>query len=82
MARVLAAKADGRLAGYVWRWPVEGEKIRGVVEGRRGGKFKEEDMEKWLRVTIPALEGPYGGRPWVKHVLREAVRHSTRFLVG
>lgn len=82
MARVLAAKADGRLAGYVWRWPVEVEKIREVVKGRVREKYKGEDIEKWLRVNIPALEGPNAGRPWVKHVLREVVRHSTGFLVG
>ncbi|MDN5294280.1 MAG: hypothetical protein PWQ31_1585 [Eubacteriales bacterium] len=43
MARVLAAKADGRLAGYVWRWPVEVEKIREVVKGPVREKYKEED---------------------------------------
>ena len=46
MARVLAAKANGRLEGLIWRWAVEREKIKGVVKRRGVEKFKEENNEK------------------------------------
>ncbi|MGE5585297.1 MAG: ISLre2 family transposase, partial [Bacillota bacterium] len=32
---------------------------------------KAEDVEAWLRAKVPALTGPFAGREWIKHVLRE-----------
>lgn len=82
MARVLAAKANGRLKGLVGRWPVEREKIKEVVKRKVVEKFKEEDIEKWLRANLPALKGPYAGQLWIKYVLRELTRNKALLHVG
>ncbi|SMB93595.1 Uncharacterised protein family (UPF0236) [Thermanaeromonas toyohensis ToBE] len=84
MARVLAAKANGELEQYIWRWPVEQQKLKEIVKAKAKevDRPKAEDIEKWLRVSLPALRGPYADRIWVKHVLRELTRPSFWALVG
>jgi len=84
MARVLAAKANGELEQYIWRWPVEQQKLKEVAKAKAKEveRPKVEDIEKWLRVSLPALRGPYADRIWVKHVLRELTRPSFWALVG
>ncbi|SMB95932.1 Uncharacterised protein family (UPF0236) [Thermanaeromonas toyohensis ToBE] len=84
MARVLAAKANGELEQYIWRWPVEQQKLKEIVKAKAKevDRPKVEDIEKWLRVSLPALRGPYADRIWVKHVLRELTRPSLWALVG
>lgn len=78
MARVLAAKANGELEEYIERWPVEHQRLKEVakVKVKVEEKPKVEDIEGWLRVSLPALRGSYAGRPWVKYVLRELTRPS------
>jgi len=74
MARILAAKANGELGNYTLRWPVEQEKLKELTQTKPMEKRKAEDVEEWLRASLPALRGPYASRPWVKHVLRELAR--------
>lgn len=76
MARVLAAKANGELSHYVLRWPVQNQKLKECTDVVRSRKTKLEDVEKWLRASLPALKGPFADRPWVKYVLRELSRPS------
>ncbi|AIS52286.1 hypothetical protein TKV_c11130 [Thermoanaerobacter kivui] len=42
----------------------------------------EEDVEEWLRVSLPILEGPFASKPWIKYVLkvisvRSAIKNFT-----
>ena len=78
MACVLAAKANGELEQYIWRWPVEHQKLKEVAKAKVKveEKPKVEDIEGWLQVSLPALRGPLACRPWVKYVLRELTRPS------
>jgi hypothetical protein len=76
MARVLAAKANGELSHYVLRWPVQNQKLKECTHVVRSRKTKLEDVEKWLRASLPALKGPFADQPWVKYVLRELSRPS------
>lgn len=34
------------------------------VKVRSEGKKEIEDIEKWLRVSLPTLRGPFVSRPW------------------
>ncbi len=83
MARVLAAKANGELEKYIGRWPIKRQKLDEVAKAgvRVDEKPRVEDIEEWLRVSLPALRGSYAGRPWVKYVLRELTRPSLWALV-
>lgn len=77
MARLLAARANGELGEYVGcacafcREVLANALGEEVVE--RPGKVRVEDLEGWLRAKVPALKGPFAGRPWIKYVLRELV---------
>ncbi|AEM78241.1 UPF0236 family transposase-like protein [Thermoanaerobacter wiegelii] len=74
MSRVLAEKANGELENYTMRWPLKQEKLKEVVQSKTGKDYKAEDIEKWLKVSLPILEGPFAGRPWIKYVLKEITR--------
>lgn len=78
MARVLAAKADGRLKSYTKRWPLAHAKLADIVlrPESREKQPEKEDLEGWLRASIPALKGPFASHPWVKYVLKELSRPS------
>ncbi|MGB9763692.1 MAG: ISLre2 family transposase, partial [Minisyncoccia bacterium] len=82
MARVLAAKANGELEHYIGRWPVEHQRLKEMAQKKVVEKPQAEDIEKWLRVSLPALKGPFADRPWIKYVLREVTRPSFWALVG
>lgn len=72
MARLLAAKSNGELLKYLGRNAAEDMKsmtLPTVEIGRMNGEA--EDVEAWLRAKVPALTGPFAGREWIKHVLRE-----------
>ncbi|CAK9331562.1 hypothetical protein [Thermoanaerobacter kivui] len=32
-------------------------------------KYAEEDIEEWVRVSLPILKGPFASKPWIKYVL-------------
>ncbi|NHM26889.1 ISLre2 family transposase [Desulfofundulus sp. TPOSR] len=81
MARILAAKANGKLDNYVLRWPVKHEKLRELAQ-KPVEKQKAGDVEKWLQATLPALKGPFADRPWIKYVLRELARPDFAALIG
>lgn len=74
MARILAAKANGKLGNYALRWPVEHGKLREIAQLKPVEKQKTGEIGEWLQATIPALKGPFAARPWIKHVLRELAR--------
>jgi len=72
MSRLLAARANDELHRYIGQsksivsqllnfdTPVEKKFVCG-----------KEDLESWVRASMPALRGPFAGRPWVKYVLKE-----------
>ncbi len=72
MGRLLAAKANGELPRYV-------AKPKSTLENllpeqtfmEKVSACHQEDLEAWLRATMPALYGPFAGRPWIKYVLKE-----------
>ncbi|TCO68329.1 UPF0236 family protein [Caldanaerobacter subterraneus] len=33
-------------------------------------KYTEEDIEEWLKVSLPILEGPFASKSWIKYVLK------------
>ncbi|MDP9750932.1 MULTISPECIES: hypothetical protein [Thermoanaerobacter] len=37
-------------------------------------KYTEEDVEEWLKVSLPILKGPFASKPWIKYVLKELTR--------
>lgn len=81
MARILAAKANGKLNNYVLRWPVKHEKLRELAQLKPVEKQKAGDVEKWLQGSLPALKGPFADRPWIKYVLRELARPDFAALI-
>lgn len=81
MARVLAAKANGELTNHTARWLVDHQKLKEIVHVKPVEKQKAEDVEKWLRASVPALKGPFADRPWIKHVLRELARPNYAALI-
>lgn len=76
MARLLGAKADGRLERYASRMgDIHQEALKKAV-GQDNVEWpfaKGEDPSSWLKVKVPALEGPFASTSWIKHVLRELV---------
>lgn len=86
MARILATKANGELSQHTTRWVVNHERLKEIADTKKTDAKKEvekqraEDIEKWLRVSMPALRGPFAGQPWVKYVLRELSRLSCNAL--
>lgn len=56
MARVLAAKANGELKLYIWRWPVEHQKLNETAQIKPVERPKAEDVGKWWRASLPVLK--------------------------
>lgn len=81
MARLLAAKANGKLENYILRWPIKHEELKELAQKKPVKKQKAEDIERWLQVSLPALKGPLADRPWVKYVLRELARPDFATLI-
>jgi len=81
MARILAAKANGKHRNYTLRWPVEHRKLRELAQLKPVEKQKAGDVEKWLQASLPALKGPFDGRAWIKYVLQELSRPDYAALV-
>lgn len=74
MARLLAAKANGELERHCARTDTINQdvlqKVIGVTAIKPWDGAKGSDQQTWLEATIPALKGPFAGKPWVKNVLR------------
>ena len=78
MARLLAAKANGELSKYSTpsaptSRPVSGMQMIASTENIDHLDRKAEEIGAWLRARVPALQGPYQGRGFIKHVLRQIV---------
>ncbi len=85
MAHLLSADANDELKRYVRGRAMDRDTMDGVVDQKpmqrisSKQRFSEEDVEKWLRVSMPALKGPHADRLWVKHVLREISRATAQW---
>lgn len=72
MSRLLAAKANDELNRYVGKsQSTVGQLLEFDVPIEKQAACGKEDLEAWLRTSMPALQGPFAGKPWIKHVLRE-----------
>lgn len=75
MSRLLAAKANGELNSYVSGSRIN---IKELLEFepvlKKPCRNKQEDLEAWLRTSVPALSGPHTARPWVKFILKELTK--------
>ena len=72
MARLLAAKANGELSRYSCGAKSNLAKLGAFdMPLEKATPCHDEDLEAWLRATMPALKGPYASRPWIKYVLKE-----------
>jgi len=81
IARILAEKANGELEKYILRWPMEQRKFKEMVQTKSDEREEVEDIEEWLRVSLPALKGPFASRPWVKYVLKELSHVSVAAII-
>ena len=73
----LSEKANGRLEPYTKQWHLKQEEIKKIMQPTKQEekrKYAEEDIEEWLRVSLPILEGPFASKPWIKYVLEELTR--------
>lgn len=74
MARLLAAKANGELERYCVKTNTINQdalqKAVGVTAIKPWDGVKGKGQQAWLEATVPALKGPFAGKPWVKNVLR------------
>ncbi len=72
MGRLLAAKANNELSKYLQQRP---SALSGLVESEvvveKQASHGKEDLEAWLRASMPALRGPFAWKPWIKYVLKE-----------
>jgi hypothetical protein len=72
MGRLLAAKANGELSRYVAKPKTTlASLLSDEVPVEKVDGCHQEDLEAWLRASMPALYGPSAGKPWVKYVLKE-----------
>jgi len=75
MSRLLAAKANGELNSYI---SGNRSNIKELLEFepvlKKTSRDKQEDLEAWLRTSMPALSGPHAARPWIKCVLKELTK--------
>ncbi|MBE3563007.1 MAG: ISLre2 family transposase, partial [Hydrogenibacillus schlegelii] len=78
LARLLTARANGRF-GEAGRSEA---KVHRSEAKEAKHRWRKPDIRQglahaageWLRGHLPALEGPFAGKPWVKFVLRELTR--------
>ncbi|MEW6182619.1 MAG: ISLre2 family transposase [Bacillota bacterium] len=75
MARLLAVRANGKLgdynkAGRNYRQDIF-KRIMPPTAIAKSLKAACGEYVDWLAAEVPALQGPFAGKPWVKHVLRE-----------
>jgi hypothetical protein len=86
MVRLLAARANGKLERYaVGRADPRFEDLVKVLSERAvdlGDQLIVEDVEAWLRHTVPALRGPHASRPWVRYILRALVSMQADSLIA
>lgn len=79
MARLLAAKANGDLSKYSTESaeqasrPALKTRPTSPEEPVRSLDEKAEEVGAWLRAKVPALQGPYQGRGFIKYALRQIV---------
>ena len=75
MSRLLAAKANNELNSYASGSRIN---IKELLEFEpvlnKSCRNKQEDLEAWLRTSVPALSGPHTARPWVKFILKELTK--------
>ena len=72
MGRLLSAKANGELSRYVAKPKTTfANLLSDEVPVEKVDGCHQEDLEAWLRASMPALYGPSAGKPWVKYVLKE-----------
>jgi len=72
MGRLLAAKANDELTRYVNQSQSKvGQLLEFDVPVAKETLGSKQDIEAWLRASMPALQGPFAGRPWIKYVLKE-----------
>jgi hypothetical protein len=81
MTRILAEKANGELEHHTLRWPVNHQKLKEISQTKLERESKIEDLEKWLRTSLPALKGPFAGRSWIKYVLKELTRPNLAAII-
>ena len=80
MAHLLAARMNGELHHFVAAPAWDRERLDEVLEDAapidvpKALRKSGQDTEAWLRVNMPALQGPHSSRPWVKYVLRDISR--------
>ena len=66
------AKAHNELSKYVRQTPnTLCDLLQSEVVVEKQASHGKEDLEAWLRASMPALKVPFVGKPWIKHVLRE-----------
>lgn len=64
MGRLLATKANGDLSRYVAKPKTAFENLFSEeVPVEKVATCHQEDLEAWLRATVPALYGPFAGKP-------------------
>lgn len=79
MSRLCGAKANGELGKYSAAGGQRAsrqvpEKLPPAPRERVGNADeKAAEIGEWLRAKVPALEGPYQSRPFVKYALRQIV---------
>ena len=72
MARLLAARANGELNRYAGG--AKNSLAGPVALGSPLEKLTvcdNEELEAWLRTTMPVPKGPHASRPWIKYGLKE-----------
>ena len=72
MGRLLTAKANDELSKYVRNTSSRlCDLLESEVVIEKQALHGKEDLEAWLRASMPALKGPFAGKPWIKYVLKE-----------
>jgi len=85
MAHLLAARANDELQRYIPERDWDRDRLDEVLGDKpvdSSSQVYSEDMEEWLRTSMPTLTGPHADRPWVKHVLREVSKVAPKFGVA
>ncbi|WP_157074706.1 hypothetical protein [Thermovenabulum gondwanense] len=66
---------------YTKSWSLKSNKIKEILQIKTEKRYGVEDVEEWIRVSLPALRGPYAGRPWIKYVLKELIRFNITAII-